>query len=313
MASTTSADSDTNGESRSVLISGFPEDDSESIRDLFKDVSSVRYFQDPEESKTVAFVRFVNGFSAQKALENDGMWIRDSQLSVTISASSVIKDEFKMPQAQVKRPIYFPKPFTATSNPSKHRHRAAQVPQPSTPLGNREYSHPPSHHVVTHDVPDHVELGTGGLSDLFDAARFPNVIECILNQLDAVSLLRCRLVSRSWNLMVKSMILDKSKNKSLLKHRWKSRICSMYPLVPTASVYDDCTSTQEYRNVLGLKADALEIMVALDNGNVEIYDRYNLKLTHTIVGKHIISPGLLDMNADLIFIEYTASFGQKRI
>ena len=57
------------------------------------------------------------------------------------------------------------------------------------------------------------------------------------------------------------------------------------------------------------QADALEIMLALDNGNVEIYDRYSLQLTHTIVGKHAVSPGLLDMNADLILVEYTASFG----
>ena len=39
--------------------------------------------------------------------------------------------------------------------------------------------------------------------------------------------------------------------------------------------------------MLGLKADALEILIALDNGDVEIYDRYSLNLTHTVVGKFL--------------------------
>ena len=77
MASTTSADSDTNGESRSVLISGFQLDvNYDWIRDVFKDVCSVRYFQPKETShqeqvdktkRTVAAqVTFTDGYSAQK-------------------------------------------------------------------------------------------------------------------------------------------------------------------------------------------------------------------------------------------------------
>ena len=83
--------------------------------------------------------------------------------------------------------------------------------------------------------------------------------------------------------------------------------------------------------MLGLKADALEILIALDNGDVEIYDRYSLNLTHTVVGKFLIkmciksyssyvsvltivgfflsgkqsvSPVVLDVNSDLILVEY---------
>ena len=82
--------------------------------------------------------------------------------------------------------------------------------------------------------------------------------------------------------------------------------------------------------MLGLKADALEILIALDNGDVEIYDRYSLNLTHTVVGKFLskmciksyssyvsvlttvgflsgkqsVSPVVLDVNSDLILVEY---------
>lgn len=145
------------------------------------------------------------------------------------------------------------------------------------------------------------------MNALFNVDRFPNIMDKIFNQLDAVSLLRSRLVSRSWNQIVKMVVLDKGRNRRLLSERWRSGTCSMRPLISNLAV--EMAEDHKYRNVLGLKADAIEILVALDNGNIEIYDRKSLRMTHTILGKKNVSPGLLEISPSIIMVEYTVSFG----
>ena len=77
---------------------------------------------------------------------------------------------------------------------------------------------------------------------------------------------------------------------------------------------DEHNPESKYRNVLAMKADEIEIFIALDNGNVEIYDRETLLLTFTIVGKFSVSPTVLDISDDLILVGYTAStFGKHRM
>ena len=65
-----------------------------------------------------------------------------------------------------------------------------------------------------------------------------------------------------------------------------------------------------YRNVLSLRADEREIMLALDNGNVEIYDRHSLRLCALLKGQFSASPSYLDFNARIILVIYVCGFGR---
>ena len=68
---------------------------------------------------------------------------------------------------------------------------------------------------------------------------------------------RARLVCRHWNEMVQTFVLRKPKNVKKLNTRWRSKQCSMQPIVPTAVLNGTstcCNSMVKYRNVLGLKA-----------------------------------------------------------
>ena len=67
-----------------------------------------------------------------------------------------------------------------------------------------------------------------------------------------------------------------------------------------------------YRNILSFKVDEKEIMLAVDNGNIEIYDRSSMKLTCLFVGQYSASPVKVDFNAKLIFVQYTCAFWKRR-
>ena len=67
-----------------------------------------------------------------------------------------------------------------------------------------------------------------------------------------------------------------------------------------------------YRNILSFKVDEKEIMLAVDNGNIEIYDRSSMKLTCLFVGQYSASPVKIDFNAKLIFVQYTCAFWKRR-
>lgn len=84
--------------------------------------------------------------------------------------------------------------------------------------------------------------------------------------------------------------------------RWIEDECSYYPLNPVMYENDprfnlaDENPDSSYRNVLGLKCDEMEIIMAVDNGNVEIYDRQSLRLKSVLVGQFSSSPASLDFN-----------------
>ena len=62
----------------------------------------------------------------------------------------------------------------------------------------------------------------------------------------------------------------------VLLENWKQLKCSIQPLAPEdedLELLKDNTESK-YRNVLSVMADECEIMLAIDNGNVEIYDRF---------------------------------------
>ena len=67
-----------------------------------------------------------------------------------------------------------------------------------------------------------------------------------------------------------------------------------------------------YRNILSFKVDEKEIMLAVDNGNIEIYDRYSMKMTCLLVGQYSASPMKIDFNSNLIFVQYTCAFLRRR-
>ena len=67
-----------------------------------------------------------------------------------------------------------------------------------------------------------------------------------------------------------------------------------------------------YRNILSFKVDEKEIMLAVDNGNIEIYDRYSMKMTCLLVGQYSASPVKIDFNSNLIFVQYTCAFWRRR-
>ena len=158
--------------------------------------------------------------------------------------------------------------------------------------------------------------GTTGslLLELLDVERYPHIVELIFCHLNATSLRKCRIICHKFKDIVDNFILGNPVIGNELLCRWKNANCSFYPVVPTSDLADEHNPESKYRNVLAMKADETEIFIALDNGNVEAYDRETLVLTFTIVGKFSVSPTVLDISDDLILVGYTAStFGKHRM
>lgn len=146
-------------------------------------------------------------------------------------------------------------------------------------------------------------------ANLFSLQHYPHIAKKIFLPLDAVSLLRCRLVCRYWAASVSKYCLNQAK----LDYRWDRMLCSIYPLTPqdgAGLMWDNPEA--RYRNVLSVKVDENDIMLAVDNGNVEIYDRYTRKMTCLLAGQYSVSPVGLDCNVDLILVHYTCAFASPR-
>ena len=163
-----------------------------------------------------------------------------------------------------------------------------------------------------------IQLNENGLEsqlfDLLDVERYPHIVEQIFCNLSASSLRKCRILCHKFKDIVDNFILGNPIIFRELQSRWKEAECSYYPVVPTSDLADEHNPESKYRNVLALKSDAFEIFIALDNGNVEVYDRERLMLTYTIVGKFSVSPSVLDISDTLILVGYTAStFGKHRM
>ena len=152
------------------------------------------------------------------------------------------------------------------------------------------------------------------LLELLDVERYPHIVELIFCHLNATSLRKCRIICHKFKDIVDNFILGNPVIANELLSRWKEANCSVHPVVPTSDLADEHNPESKYRNVLAMKADETEIFIALDNGNVETYDRETLLLTFTIVGKFSVSPTVLDISDDLILVGYTAStFGKHRM
>ncbi len=108
--------------------------------------------------------------------------------------------------------------------------------------------------------------------------------------------MRCRLVCRDWHRAVRRHVEGGARARARRERHWRRAECSFYPITPsmyspappavTASSSSDGGGADcSYRNVLSLKCDECEIMLAVDNGNVEVYDRWSLRLKTVLVGQ----------------------------
>ena len=155
-------------------------------------------------------------------------------------------------------------------------------------------------------------------SQLFSFETFPHIAKVFFSGLDAVSLMRCKLVCKKWHRNISQYLEHSPRLRAELLSRWRRGECSYYPVHPAMygpapngllGVGDDFPDNT-YRNVLGIKCDELELFVAVDNGNVEIYDRRSLRLRCVLAGQFPTSPSALDFSADVILVGYTRSFAK---
>ena len=92
----------------------------------------------------------------------------------------------------------------------------------------------------------------------------------------------------------------------MIKYIWLSGLCI------TSSFSVDFKNYYKKLIYIFFKADENEIILAVDNGNVEVYDRGTRKLTCVLVGQYSASPVKLDFNSRLIFVQYTCAFAASR-
>lgn len=151
---------------------------------------------------------------------------------------------------------------------------------------------------------------------LFSFTLYPHIAKKFFLFLDAVSLMRCKLVCKDWRQNIVTFIEENPRWKKLMLQRWQQSQCSFYPITPTMYGGEDAIRVNNenadalYRNVLTVKCDESEIMLAVDNGNVEIYDRRTLKLKCILMGQFKSSPSQVDFNQKLILVCYTCGFGR---
>ncbi len=147
---------------------------------------------------------------------------------------------------------------------------------------------------------------------LFSFASYPHIAKVFFLGLDAASLMRCKLVCKEWYHNIKDNVENSPRIRSQLLSRWRGAECSFYPITP--SMYSPAPGAiakspdSSYRNVLSLMCDESEIMLAVDNGNVEIYDRRSFRLKTVLVGQFASSPTSLDFDAEIILVGYTCGF-----
>ena len=149
---------------------------------------------------------------------------------------------------------------------------------------------------------------------LFSFEHYPHIAKTFFSGLDSVSLMRCKLVCKEWHRNIQRYVDYSPRNQKQMQDRWSNAVCSIYPISPLTSNPPRhlCESEYDnpYRNVLSVKADEREIMLAVDNGNVEIYDRHSHRLTCLLKGQFSASPSYLDFNSQIILVIYVCGFGR---
>ncbi|XP_059092332.1 uncharacterized protein LOC131887700 [Tigriopus californicus] len=159
-------------------------------------------------------------------------------------------------------------------------------------------------------------------SDKFDPAEesqfplewFPHIFSNVLWRLDSVSLTRSRLVCHKWNTFIRDYVLESRGTQARLLDRWQRLDCRVTPVFPR-DFSDQALVVQQilgYRNVTCLKCDELELILGLDNGNVEIYDRGSLKVKTILVGKASLPPTQVEMNAEIFLVIYVSGLGMVK-
>ncbi len=163
---------------------------------------------------------------------------------------------------------------------------------------------------------------------LFSFEYYPHIAKAFFVNMDAASLMRCKLVCKEWCRNIQRYVEGSQRIRAQLLQRWKRAECSFFPVTPSTRSGSKPVSsggaagTQErrkgdisanipdssYRNVLSLKCDESEIMLAVDNGNVEIYDRRSLRLKTLLVGQFASSPTSLDFDSRIVLVGYTCGF-----
>jgi len=166
--------------------------------------------------------------------------------------------------------------------------------------------------------PGHYEEMPERYAKLFSLDAFPHIARVFFQEQDSATLLRCRLVCRTWRDTVCALVETMPTTNARLRRAWRKGICSYYPLTPSlhakrplppsVAVARPGEGPAAYRNVLAVRADETEIVLAVDNGNVEIYDRRTLRLKTALVGQFACSPVALDLGAEHVLVGYAWGF-----
>ena len=322
---------DTEFTRRRIYVAGLPVKISQSeVRQIFQPFGIVTFVHLSRSGH--GFVTFEDEDAAQNALNLHGTNYKEGILTVQPESESAMP----LPIVAVKRDIHFPKPSFGRGTPqykyigSNLSHRNSSNSQQnngskSLRSGSRgqrlerrssnpnivKILHSPS--MIIEDFYDNSifkDVLPERYQRLFNHQTFPFVASKIFMKLDTVSLVRSRLVSKTWAKSIDRLITKSPSLGPKLLKKWQSTQCSITPLSPNTGDFEICdTSTDfKYRNVLSFIVDENEIMVAIDNGNIEIYDRQSMKLTWLLVGQYSASPVKLDFNSKLIFVQYTCAF-----
>lgn len=325
--------SDTEFHRRRIYVDGLPPKISSSeVRSIFEPCGTVNYVHLARAGSN-GFVTFEEEDAALRALDMHGSTFRDDFI-LTVQPES--EAAMPLPIVAMKRDIHFPKPALGRgtlpqykiSNNLSHRSVSCASTQSSSSRSQRQGSRGqrlerrssfPNVKILQVSEFETVSCGfADGFPDrykrLFSLVNFPHVAYNIFMNLDTVSLQRCRLVCRDWAFNIDRFITNLPHFKQKLMDNWRQSNCSIYPLTPELSDLAMISSGSEsrYRNILSFKVDEKEIILAVDNGNIEIYDRFSRKLTCLLIGQYSASPVKIDANNNLIFVQYTCAFANSR-
>lgn len=169
-------------------------------------------------------------------------------------------------------------------------------------------------HTPNESIPVISEPLDGRQESQFPLERFPHIFSNVLRRLDSVSLMRSRLVCHKWNKFIREYVIESRGTQASFLERWQRQDCQITPVFPR-DFSDQALVVQQilgYRNVTCLKCDELELIIGLDNGNVEIYDRCTLKVKTILVGKASLPPTQVEMNANILSVVYVSGLGMVK-
>jgi hypothetical protein len=334
--------SDTEFSKRRIYVDGLPHKCTNAeVRSIFAPYGPVAFVH--LNRNGYGFVTFEEEEVAATALSAHGTFFKQCRLTVQTEAEAALP----FPVVAAKREVHFPKPFggrsggpfpcKASSNHHRNANNAAQAQMPGTGSSRqqrtgargqrleRRSSHPnivkiiqsPSEAAAKNEAQPDCHFPQGfpeRYQILFSFNNFPHVAQKIFKYLDSVTLLRCRLVCKEWSHNIDHHVITSPIYGPILQDNWRNGPnCSIYPLTPEGNDLMMLHSPESrYRNILSFKADENEIMLAVDNGNVEIYDRSSRRLTCLLAGQYSASPVRLDFNSNLIFVNYTCAFAATR-